>query len=234
MTTHIIRIRCDLPAIYRRIVGERRDADLDYAMHAHLRGVFGEFAPQPFRIIETTARDALVLGYADHEAAVLEREALSFGWSELASKPMPRLRAGRTVGFELRACPTRRGRHSGPHPKRNPGVREIDAFLAEAWRVGPEKRVDREAVYRGWLGERLERGGAAELIHADLQRFRRLRTLRRTQGERRRSTLLERPDALLSGLLRVTDSEAFAERLRRGVGRHRAFGFGMLLLRAVA
>jgi CRISPR system Cascade subunit CasE len=41
----------------------------------------------------------------------------------------------------------------------------------------------------------------------------------------------EGPDAVLEGVLEVVDGEAFAALLRRGVGRHRAFGFGMLLLR---
>ena len=44
----------------------------------------------------------------------------------------------------------------------------------------------------------------------------------------------EGPDAVLAGVLEVTDGEAFAALLRRGVGRHRAFGFGMLLLRPAA
>ncbi|MEE8524028.1 MAG: type I-E CRISPR-associated protein Cas6/Cse3/CasE [Thermoanaerobaculia bacterium] len=52
--------------------------------------------------------------------------------------------------------------------------------------------------------------------------------------QRRRQTpgaVPERPDALLTGTLEVTDPDAFATLLARGVGRHRAFGFGMLLLR---
>jgi CRISPR system Cascade subunit CasE len=41
----------------------------------------------------------------------------------------------------------------------------------------------------------------------------------------------EKPDVTLRGRLSITDSAAFADLLRRGVGRHKAFGFGMLLLR---
>jgi CRISPR system Cascade subunit CasE len=37
--------------------------------------------------------------------------------------------------------------------------------------------------------------------------------------------------ALVTGTLRVGDAEAFRALLARGLGRHRAFGFGMLLLR---
>jgi len=37
-----------------------------------------------------------------------------------------------------------------------------------------------------------------------------------------------------TGVLQVRDSAAFAALLARGIGRHRAFGFGMLLLKPAA
>ena len=39
------------------------------------------------------------------------------------------------------------------------------------------------------------------------------------------------PDATIHGTLRVSDPDRFAEALRRGVGRHRTYGYGMVLLR---
>jgi len=47
----------------------------------------------------------------------------------------------------------------------------------------------------------------------------------------RQSRLVGGPDVVLAGQLRVTDPQAFAQLLAKGVGRHRAFGFGLLLLR---
>jgi CRISPR system Cascade subunit CasE len=44
--------------------------------------------------------------------------------------------------------------------------------------------------------------------------------------------LVSGPDAVLAGQLRVTDPKAFTQLLASGVGRHRAFGFGLLLLRS--
>ena len=38
----------------------------------------------------------------------------------------------------------------------------------------------------------------------------------------------------MRGILTITDPIAFAELLKRGVGRHRAYGYGMLLLRPPA
>ena len=56
--------------------------------------------------------------------------------------------------------------------------------------------------------------------------------LRRTQGERRTARpRLRKPDVTMQGALTVRDPPQFDALLRRGVGRHRAFGFGMLLLR---
>jgi CRISPR system Cascade subunit CasE len=44
---------------------------------------------------------------------------------------------------------------------------------------------------------------------------------------------LDRPQALVKGVLNIADSDAFNRLLARGIGRHRAFGYGMLLLRPV-
>ena len=42
---------------------------------------------------------------------------------------------------------------------------------------------------------------------------------------------MEGPDVGFSGVLVVHDGEKFARLLSHGVGRHTAFGYGMLLLR---
>jgi CRISPR system Cascade subunit CasE len=42
---------------------------------------------------------------------------------------------------------------------------------------------------------------------------------------------IEGPDAVVHGTLTITDPTAFAALLARGVGRHRSYGYGMLLLR---
>jgi CRISPR system Cascade subunit CasE len=65
------------------------------------------------------------------------------------------------------------------------------------------------------------------LEDAGLERFQRQRIYRRGVSGR----APERPDAILVGTLRVSDEGGFRSLLRRGVGRHRAFGFGMLRIR---
>lgn len=80
-----------------------------------------------------------------------------------------------------------------------------------------------------WLATRL--AGAATLDQADLRHFRRTRTLRSTHhSEGRRTHRVEGPDALIGGILTITDPAAFTTLLAKGIGRHAGFGYGMLLL----
>jgi CRISPR system Cascade subunit CasE len=108
---------------------------------------------------------------------------------------------------------------------------EVDAFLARCWDAGEGVGVEREGVYRDWLDAHLERLGGARLISATVSGFKLERMIRRTHGDERRSVRVERPDVLFKGELEVTDPDRFPDLLGRGIGRHRAFGFGMLLLR---
>jgi CRISPR system Cascade subunit CasE len=57
------------------------------------------------------------------------------------------------------------------------------------------------------------------------------RFARRHHREDVRKLVKGRPAVTFEGTLTVTDGEQFEALLARGVGRHRAFGFGMLLLR---
>lgn len=232
MSLHMVRLTCDLPGLYRRIAKEHKEVDLGYAIHTHLREVFGDLAPQPFVVLSDSGTDAEVLGYGAHEKQALEDGALTLGWRELATKKMPELESRRELKFEVRVCPTRRGRFPRPgEGNGEPKPRELDAFLA-AVSQNPGETFDRTEIYRTWLGERLSRGGAAELLSAKIERYQRARLFRRRQGGDRNSALLERPDVTFAGRLRVGDPAEFHRLLATGVGRHRAFGFGMLLLKA--
>ena len=108
------------------------------------------------------------------------------------------------------------------------------AFLSAALRQ-PEVELSREAVYRDWLAQQF--GIAAELLECHLQEFRLASVIRRAapaSQDLRPKRSVKGPDAVLSGKLQVGDDAAFAQLLRRGVGRHRAFGYGMLLLKPLA
>jgi CRISPR system Cascade subunit CasE len=145
------------------------------------------------------------------------------------SREMPAFEPGQRLGFRTRACPVVRTRQPG---RRELTVaangrtrhREIDAFV-HATLARQVATVTREDVYVQWLYPQLQRLGAARLESGRLAEFRR-EVMRRRAGTR-----IERPNAVLEGTLTVENPEAFRQLLARGVGRHRAYGFGMLLLR---
>jgi len=62
--------------------------------------------------------------------------------------------------------------------------------------------------------------------------FRRVKVFRRDRGKGHSNKRgIEKPDVIFSGELVIRRPIEFGDLLKRGVGRHRAFGFGMLLLR---
>jgi CRISPR system Cascade subunit CasE len=137
---------------------------------------------------------------------------------------------GQRFGFEVRVRPTIRQHIDGDRTR----SRERDAFLAAIEKAGPRPNraeLDRGAVYTQWLARHFETGGA-KLLDARAAALRRTRVSRRN-GERRLKSDIEGPDATLVGTLEIAQPEAFLRFLARGVGRHRAFGFGMLLLKPI-
>lgn len=159
------------------------------------------------------------------------------------SKEIPAIPAGRRVGFRVRVCPIVRSKHTRegePAPRVKKGrvvSREMDAFV-HALRLAPEgARPTREDVYCRWLGEQLARDGAATLERAAMAEFRQDEARRHTHpkgDEPRKTERLLRPNAVIEGALVVKDEDAFRALLARGVGRHRAYGFGMLVIEAMA
>lgn len=201
--------------------------DLGYVLHGHLAALFGDLAPKPFQVIDRRS-GVTVLGYGSADQQALE-ERLDFAEPlaarslfDLATKPMrTQWTTGRRLGFEVRVIPTVRI-----------GNRERDAYLSLVGRLEKnEEAGHREPIYRQWLERQL--APAAKVESCGMDRFRLTRLFRRgARGEKGRSVGRPRfPDAVFKGTLVVENSDAFARLLTRGVGRHRAFGFGMLLLR---
>ena len=212
--------------------------DLGYALHALLHAAFGEHAPQPFRYLDaeqgllsytrlTAAQLAQCAALADPDVAAALGLGQTLHHAELSARLFPtRWAAGHVLGFDVRVRPVIREGKTG---------RERDAFLAAVENAGGSE-IDRSEVYVQWLRELLVRQGGAELLDASVTRYQLLGVTRKTQksgtDDARRSRIISGPDAVLTGQLRVMDPQAFAQLLLRGVGRHRAFGFGLLLLRS--
>lgn len=239
MTLHLLKMQPDMVRLGRwardhRLLPTRGDEDLGYTLHALLAAAFGELAPKPFMLQQDTPRPAALLAYSacepdelrDHAASFAEPDTLAaLGMDSLAAKAMPgQFAVARRLGFAVRVRPTVRTDRDGQRDR----VREVDAFLAAAAGTEPNAGPERGAVYQDWLAQRLRAGGA-EPQRIGLDSFRLSDVLRRGQG---RALQAQRgPDATFSGVLQVREPDAFAALLARGVGRHRAFGYGMLLLR---
>jgi CRISPR system Cascade subunit CasE len=147
----------------------------------------------------------------------------------IASKPMPQFDRGRELGFVVRACPVVRlaaaksGHRAGA---------EVDAFLARCFAVGKETGVSREEVYREWLVKAMSRPSVTgvRVTRVGIAGLARERLLRRSHEATRSAHRLERPDVRFEGEMVVEDGDRLATYLGHGVGRHRAFGFGALML----
>jgi CRISPR system Cascade subunit CasE len=171
----------------------------------------------------------------EHAGHATPEVAHALGLDTLAARTFPtRWRVEQRLAFEVRVRPVVRTKDGR---ERDAFLHVIESTVAPEGETPPgEVRVahDRTKVYADWLKRQFSAEGAAELLHADIHGFRLTRVLRRPSdipGGKRKARAICGPDALFKGELCVTDGEAFAQLVRRGLGRHRAFGFGMLLLK---
>lgn len=224
---HLIRVPLTKPALLRFAAEQgitKGDDGLGYSLHLWLKTLFGDLAPQPFRYFDQRGE---VLGYASADHVRLRDHAQTFAapaaWSalradDLASKPMPRQwRAGQRLRLEVLVCPvTRRGDV------------EKDAYLHALDQTG-EQTPPRAEVYQHWFTGQWQ--GALNIEFVELRGMRaRHSLLRRSRKSEERLLAVERPQALFAAQGAIADPMRFAELLARGIGRHRAFGFGMVLL----
>lgn len=220
--------------------------DLGYALHGLLSAAFGPHAPKPFRYL---GPDAGLLAYtllppdqikqlvalADADVAAALGLGSTFGGSGLSIRPFPaQWPTGHTLGFEVRVRPVIRENKTG---------HERDAFLA-AVEKSTKVELSREQVYLKWLQDQVgvrnvdvaePWQGGVRILDAQLQQFHlqdlTLRSQRVDADSTRKRRSVLGPDATITGRLEVIDPTAFQQLLIRGVGRHRSFGFGLLLLR---
>ena len=257
---HLVRVPLALNALARWagergwVRGRTMTFDEGRALHHLLTETFGPGTLHPFRLlVPPRSADGNLYAYSanDHEQlrAALRKFALPdhltvLRQERLASKVMPdSWGVGQRLGFDVRVRPvrrlyadlaTRRGRFRA-------GA-ELDAFLLEALRRYPDDHAGmatndrrREAVYMDWLAERLKTAARIDRSATRLVQFQRTLVARPRHipdgGGQRTDSGIEGPDATFHGTLTVTQPNAFAEVLVRGVGRHCAYGYGMLLLR---
>ena len=247
-------------ALLTRALGDRAPKPFDIqAALADEKLVAGRSASaNSLSVLAYAGNDAATLGASARQSG--DTSALAaIAWDDARSKPMPLFAAGQHLGFRVRVCPVLRvGKQ---HPCFEPGaeVDPYLALIARgvADRVSAQPSAceqtlkrevinaapPREEIYLEWLMDRM--ATAAIVTDARLVSLRDARLWRRgAPGEGAAATMHGRPrprlgsrvamgrrEAVFEGTLEVRDTASFQGLLARGVGRHRAFGFGMLLLR---
>ncbi|MCG8598337.1 MAG: type I-E CRISPR-associated protein Cas6/Cse3/CasE [Kiloniellales bacterium] len=232
---HLVSLPLDLKPLRQWAARRGLGIDEGRALHHLLSETFGKGALQPFRLmVAPGAGIGTLYAYTTSDQASLRQTARESGLPDalavcnptrLAVKTMPESWAkGRRLAFDVRTRPVKRLlKPAGVFPK---GA-EVDAFLVEVLRRFPDgppanDGIGREKVYRQWLAERL--GAAAVVTQARIVRLER-------RAVQRGGKSLDGPDVTFHGELAVADETTFAETLAKGVGRHTAYGYGMLLLR---
>lgn len=239
MTLHLVELPLTLKPLHIWAGMRGFGADEGLALHHLLGETFGPAVLQPFRLmVAPRAQSGTLYAYAAADADILRRQAQAsltpahaavIDLDQLRSLPRPAATwaAGQRLGFDLRMRPVVRlasdviGTNDSGAPVSFHKGAEVDAFLAAVLRDRP---TTREAAYLEWLKTRLAPAAEFDTEASYLSSFQRTRVHR--NGRR-----LEGPDAVVHGTLTVTDPAAFADLLARGVGRHRSYGYGMLLLR---
>ena len=254
--THLVYAQVRMTALYQwaaeRNLGSRRGLDTGNALHILLAGMFGKGMIQPFRLL-IAGRNPLstLYGYSSLPAAALREQSEEaaapdalrvLNAERLLTKVMPENWAeGKRVGYDTRVRPIRRWRAAVEGDAARPRALEIDAYEGTGSRRPHHARTNGsnehegrnghngrngltpEEAYRTWLEERFH--GSAVLESCRMARY------LEERGQRGRQEVSRGPTAVLQGTLVVKDSAEFGRRILKGVGRHKAYGYGMLLVR---
>lgn len=238
MALHLIESDVDVDALIRwasRNHGNKRQLDIGYSLHCLITSMYGSAALQPFRYLrKREAPTATLMGYSALDASSLdELSQLAAAPSalnviqNLRSKAMPeKISLGKRIGFDLRVRPTRRRTVEGIRHER-------DAFTSLHDDPHKPEIVDRTQCYLDWVEEHLKKNGAALERDATSIRSVLLSTVVRDQKQQRSNNKHKLPDVIVQGNLEVADELKFNEAVMTGIGRHKAYGYGMLLFRPV-
>jgi len=208
--------------------------DEGLALHHLLGECFGRAVLQPFRLmVSHERRQAKVFAYASLDSVALDQIARAVATPDLLDvidlekirsvpRPASALQDGQRLGFDLRIRPVVRlaktVEHKGKHFRKGA---EVDAWLHHVFSGGT---TDRESLYLDWLGVRLSGVVKLERQALKMMKFCRSKIVRSRQ-------MTEGPEVVIHGTLSVCDPEAFFGKLKQGIGRHKAYGYGMILLR---
>jgi CRISPR associated protein len=199
-----------------------------------LTETLGGAVVRPWSLHRQNGSIATILGYSLHSIEEINaRLATALPARRSAIRdvyghelPLPPL--GARFRFSVRLCPTI---HVTPSKDKSRAHGEQDAFLVAVSRG--ETGIEREAVYGRYLSERLH---GARVEFARLTRFRLEKMTRPHRGASAPATGMAQrmvPDAVLEGIVTVTDPKALMASLISGAGRQRAYGRGYVRLEPI-
>lgn len=188
--------------------------DPGYAAHILFVDRYGERRPPVFRLLQ----NGRILAYSEHDGTVY-RTMPGEIFQYVQGRPVPSFPKGTRARFDLLVVPSKR---------LNGTKQEIDAFVHA---VRTAENIDREDVYRIWLIDRI--AGFAQPERIELFDFRLVSAYRspHKNGSKHWITL---PRAVMRGIIRINDPNRLRERMLNGIGRHRRFGYGMLVLQPLS
>ena len=200
----------------------RAISDPGYVIKTILTEAFGGPVLRPWALRAQRQQHAVIVAYSSKPIdEITSRLGLALPSvrtcvGEVFGYPVPALAKEQRLRYTVRLCPTIRSTNRG----------ETDAFLLAADMVSPNAGLTRDAIYRLYLAERL---AGVRLDTCRLEGFQLHAMVRKREGG---SGLAARkfPDAVLSGELTLVEPSLFMEVLAKGVGRQRAFGYGMVML----
>ena len=150
------------------------------------------------------------------------------GLLEVESKPFaPRLDAGEKLAFRLRANPTVSRRVEGQkHSRRSDVLMHAKSAFAPDQRASQQCKDAMDQAAREWLAGQGEKNGFALLGPPQISGYR-----QHSLGRKRQGKPIQFSGVDYNGTLEVTDTPAFMSLLEQGLGRSKAFGFGMMMIR---
>ena len=202
---HLHELHLDIPSLYRWVPRRSEvSRDINYLTHSVLCASLSN-PPHPF-VLFPRGNTLKVLGYSH---APLSEESFSLAepfarnvFLDFRSVPFPELDLGVRVRFRVTCVPSKRLSRSG---------KEVPLDLCASL---------------SWFRERMKGFHITNCTIKGAERFKGIRS--RHDGSFARTGPLSA--VTFTGSAEVADREGFNRTLRRGVGRHRAFGFGAVLL----
>ena len=228
MTTYLLQADLDLSHMAKWAAQEEH-SDPDRALHCMLyRSFTRQHVPRAFVAITDNKgprHHAKLYAYTKLDMDALRNIARRHQEPEVAAimspftletKEMPEeWQEGSTVGFRIRLRPTYRDTNT-----------KAEKDISMRGDVVPGTPLDQ--IYCEWLSNLLAKKAGAQ---SSPEQMRVTSYQRRTVKRQESSNWSTAADVTIEGSCKILDPEAWKLAVRIGIGRHRPYGYGMLLLR---